>query len=125
MKMEYAFVFQLHSVLGGHIAVVTPLPVLKESGTPTTISPCSSTASSAAVASSLLQQPDCQSAAAPAVERPAGTTMITFSCEKRLFPKNQDMAASSSPAASAVAGYVPVVANDESEALFYSSRTNL
>ena len=110
--------FQLHSVLGGHIAVVTPLPVLKESGTPTTISPCS-TASSAAVASSLLQQQDCQTAAA--VERPAGTTMITFSCEKRLFPKNQIMAASSSP----VGGYVPAVANDESEALFYSSRTNL
>ena len=111
IKGQYAFVFQLHSVLGGHIAVVTPLPVLKESGTPTTISPCS-TASSAAVASSLLQQPDCQTAA---VERPAGTTMITFSCEKRLFPKNQIMAASSSPA----------VADDESEALFYSSRTNL
>ena len=116
--MKYAYVFQLHSVLGGHIAVVTPLPVLKESGTPTTISPCS-TASSAAVASSLLQQPDCQ------VERPAGTTMITFSCEKRLFPKNQIMAASSSPAAAAAGGYVPAVANDESEALFYSSRTNL
>ena len=115
--------FQLHSVLGGHIAVVTPLPVLKESGTPTTISPCS-TASSAAVASSLLQQPDCQTAAA-AVERPAGTTMITFSCEKRLFPKNQIMAASSSSPAAAVGGYVPAVANDESEALFYSSRTNL
>ena len=115
-------VFQLQSVLGGHIAVVTPLPVLKESGTPTTISPCS-TASSAAVASSLLQQPDCQTAAA-AVERPAGTSMITFSCEKRLFPKNQIMAASSSSPAAA-GGYVPAVANDESEALFYSSRTNL
>ena len=110
----------MHSVMmGGHIAVVTPLPVLKETGTPTTISPCS-TASSAAVASSLLQQPDCGAAAAG--ERPAGTTMITFSCEKRLFPKNQIMAASSSTAA---AGYAPVVANDESEALFYNSRTNL
>ena len=109
----------MHSVMmGGHIAVVTPLPVLKETGTPTTISPCS-TASSAAVASSLLQQPDCGAAAG---ERPAGTTMITFSCEKRLFPKNQIMAASSSAAA---AGYAPVVANDESEALFYNSRTNL
>ena len=109
-------------MLGGHIAVVTPLPVLKESGTPTTISPCS-TASSAAVASSLLQQQDCQTAA---VERPAGTTMITFSCEKRLFPKNQIMAASSSSPATAVGGgYVPAVANDESEALFYNSRTNL
>ena len=106
----------MHSVMGGHIAVVTPLPVLKESGTPTTISPCSSTASSAAViASSLLQQQsDCTTAAA---ERPAGTTMITFSCEKRLFPKNQIMSAS--------AGYAPVVANDENEALFYNSRTNL
>ena len=111
----------MHSVMmGGHIAVVTPLPVLKETGTPTTISPCS-TASSAAVASSLLQQPDCGAAAG---ERPAGTTMITFSCEKRLFPKNQIMAASSS-AAAAAAGYAPVVANDESEALFYNSRTNL
>ena len=106
----------MHSVMmGGHIAVVTPLPVLKETGTPTTISPCS-TASSAAVASSLLQQPDCGAAG----ERPAGTTMITFSCEKRLFPKSQIMAASSS-----AAGYAPVVANDESEALFYNSRTNL
>lgn len=109
----------MHSVMGGHIAVVTPLPVLKESGTPTSISPCS-TASSAAVASSLLQQPDCAAVA----ERPAGTTMITFSCEKRLFPKNQIMAAATA-AASSTAAYAPIVANDESEALFYNSKTNL
>ena len=112
----------MHSVMGGHIAVVTPLPVLKESaGTPTTISPCSTASSAAAVASSLLQQPDC--AAAAAGERPAGTTMITFSCEKRLFPKKQIMAASAS--AAIAADYVPIVADDESDALFYSSRTNL
>ena len=78
---------QTHSVLGGgHIAVVTPLPVLKELATPaTTTASCSSPCSSVGLG-----------AANPTgggvgdfAERPAGTTMITFSCEKKLFPKKQ------------------------------------
>ena len=106
----------MYSVMGGHIAVVTPLPVLRETGTPpaTTTSPCSTASSVTAFVPSLPLQPDC------APERPAGTTMITFSCEKRLFPKNQIIAAAAaSSGGGGGAGY------EDNESLFYNSRTNL
>ena len=120
--LSSVYSLQMYSVMGGHIAVVTPLPVLRETGTPpppaTTASPCSTASSVTAVVPSLPLQPDC------APERPAATTMITFSCEKRLFPKNQIRAAAAAASAGGGGGGGGTGFEDN-ESLFYNSRTNL
>jgi hypothetical protein len=97
---------------GGHIAVVTPLPVLKEMVTPTaSCSPCSNASSAVNAAAAATHDFS---------ERPAGTTMITFACEKKLFARKQ-IAANGIKSSHGGGGGVDVTDGS----LFYNDRTNL